>query len=175
MTCKLLFQFFVLLINKFRPHDGWLDMAIPFIAAYKAGATTVDSSITDDRIVYWYRQNLKSLDCSATDTCEVPANNASGNYFLGVPNGWQDMADSVFVVSLLKEAGSLTVNSGSNQQVFDAPAGAKLFTVPMGLGQQSFILSRNGAAVDGMSGASLKDITDVCNCGSKFPHSPGIV
>ena len=140
-------------------------MAIPFIAAYKAGAQTVNNYITDERIVYWYRQNLKTLDCSATDTCMVPANNDSGNYFIGVPNGWQDMADSVFVVSLLKEAGSLTINSGSNQQVVDAPAGAALFEVPLGLGQQSFILSRNGSPVSNMAGASLKDVTDVCNCG----------
>ena len=158
--------------NDTRPHDGWLDMVKPFIAAYKAGATSVDNYITNDQIVYWYRQNLKSLDCSATDTCEVPAPNASGNYFEGVPNGWQDMQDSVFVVSLLKEAGQLTVHSGSNSQAFNVPAGASLNEVAMGLGQQSFILSRNGAAVSGLSGASLKDITGVCNCGSKLPQSP---
>ena len=144
-------------------------MVKPFIAAYKAGASSVNNYITEDRIVYWYRQNPKSLDCSATDTCEVPINDPTGNYFVGKPNGAETMQDSVFVVSLLKSAGQLTVNSGSNKQTLNVPAGASINQVPMGLGQQSFILSRNGAAVPNMSGASLKDITNVCNCGSKYP------
>jgi hypothetical protein len=158
-------------INKLmmcRPHDGWLDLAVPYIAAYKAGATSVNSYITSDRIVYWYRQNLRDLNCDATDTCMVQANNGSGNYFIGKPNGYQDMADSVFVVTLLTAPAQLTVNSGSNSQTFNVPAGASSYQVNMGLGQQSFILKRNGAVVQNMEGASLKDITNVCNCGSKF-------
>lgn len=98
----------------------------------------------------------------------VSAPNSSGNYFIGKPNGYDSMADSVFVVTLLKEAGTLVVNSGSNTQSLQAPAGAASFEVNMGLGQQSFILERNGAAVQGLEGASLKDITDVCNCGSTY-------
>jgi hypothetical protein len=34
------------------PHDGWLDMAKPFIAAYKARSTSVGDHITDDQLVY---------------------------------------------------------------------------------------------------------------------------
>ena len=139
-------------------------MAKPFIAAYHAGATDVSSYIDSDQIVYWYRQNLKSLDCDATDTtANQPANNASGNYFEGRPDGWNTLEDSVFVVSLLRSAGSLTITSGSNSQTFDAPAGAAAFSVPMALGQQSFSLSRSGTSV--LSGTSLKEITAICNCG----------
>ena len=99
----------------------------------------------------------------------VPANNASGNYFYGKPYGYEVMDDSVFIVTLLKQPGTLIVNSGSNSQTLQAPAGAAAFEVSMGLGQQSFILERNGAVVQGLEGASLKDITNVCNCGSKSP------
>lgn len=43
------------------PHNAWLDMAKPFIAAYKARATSVNSYITQDQIIYWYRPNLRDL------------------------------------------------------------------------------------------------------------------
>jgi hypothetical protein len=146
-----------------RPHDGWLDLAKPFIAAFHAGATSVDSYITSDQLIYWYRPQPRLMDCDATDNCEVSANNASGNYFLGRPNGWEDMQDAVFVVSLLQSAGTVQVASGPNTGTFNAPAGASAFQVPMGFGPQSFSLSRNGNTV--LSGTSLKDIIDGCVCG----------
>jgi hypothetical protein len=70
-------------MSTIRPHDGWLDMAKPFISAFKAGATSVSNYITEDELIYWYRPTPRGEDCDATDTCMVPANNASGNYFLG--------------------------------------------------------------------------------------------
>lgn len=138
-------------------------MAKPFIAAYHAGAKTVDSYITSDQLIYWYRPTLRGLDCDATDTTMVPANNASGNYFEGRPDGWEDMEDSVFVVALLTSAGTVTVTSGGNTQSFDAPAGASAFQVDMQVGQQSFSLSRGSQTV--LSGTSLKDISSICICG----------
>ncbi|KAH8817117.1 putative alpha-1,3-glucanase/mutanase [Xylogone sp. PMI_703] len=145
------------------PHDGWLDMAKPFIAAYHAGATSVNSFITSDELIYWYRPTLRSLNCDATDTTMVPANNASGNYFEGRPNGWEDMQDAVFVVALLTAPGIVTVNSGGNVQSFNAPAGASAFQVNMQVGQQQFSLSRNGQTV--LNAVSLKNISPICICG----------
>ncbi|TVY62742.1 Mutanase [Lachnellula suecica] len=145
------------------PHDGWLDMAKPFIAAYHAGATSVNEYITSDELIYWYRPALRSLNCDSTDTTMAPANNDSGNYFEGKPNGWEDMEDTVFVVSLLTAAGTVTVNSGGNTQSFNAPAGASAFQVPMAVGQQQFSLIRGSSTV--LSGVSLKDISSVCICG----------
>ncbi|KAJ7744743.1 glycoside hydrolase family 71 protein [Mycena maculata] len=145
------------------PHDGWLEMAIPFIQAYKAGASSPNAYITSDQIIYWYRVAPKTLNCAATDTTEVPANNASGNYFEGLPNGWDSMMDDVFVVPLLTAAGTVVVNSGGTAYIFDAPAGASAFSVPFQVGAQSFALSRNGAEV--MSATSLKLIQNVCPCG----------
>ncbi|GAM36885.1 mutanase [Talaromyces pinophilus] len=146
------------------PHDGWLDLAKPFIAAFKAGATTVDSYITSDELIYWYRPTPKDVNCDATDTCMDPnASNSSGNYFIGRPNGYQTMEDSVFVVSLFTAAAEITVTSGGNSQTFQASAGANAFQVPMGVGTQTFSVTRNGATV--FQGTSLKQIIDGCVCG----------
>ncbi|KAL4792175.1 glycosyl hydrolase family 71-domain-containing protein [Aspergillus venezuelensis] len=145
------------------PHDGWMDMSKPFIAAYKAGATSVDSYITEDLLVYWYRPAPRGVNCDATDTCMVPANNGSGNYFNGRPNGWETMEDAVFVVTTLTEPATVTVNSGGNVEVFEAPAGASSFKVPMGVGSQAFSLSRNGEVF--RSDISLLPIIDGCICG----------
>ncbi|KAJ7479505.1 glycosyl hydrolase family 71-domain-containing protein [Mycena latifolia] len=143
---------------------AWLDMAKPFISAYKAGLTSPNSFITQDQIIYWYRPTLSSLNCDATDTTSnTPANNASGNYFEGRPDGWQSMQDAIFVVTLLKTAGTLTVSSGGNTQVFNAPVGAAAFSVPMAVGQQSFALARNGVNV--LAANSLKAVSNVCPCG----------
>jgi hypothetical protein len=138
-------------------------MSKPYIAAFKAGASDVKPYITEDELVYWYRPTLRAINCDATDTTMTDANNGSGNYFKGRPDGWQTMSDSVFVVSLLKTAGQVSVSSGGNTQNFNAPAGAAAWTVPMGVGQQKFALQRNGATV--MSATSLKDVNNVCPCG----------
>jgi hypothetical protein len=138
-------------------------MAKPFIQAYKAGANSVNSFITTDQIIYWYRIAPKNLNCDATDTTMQRANNASGNYFEGRPNGFDSMTDEVFVVTLLTAPGTVIVNSGGTAYTYSAPAGATAFAVPFHVGAQSFALRRNGTQV--MAATSLKLIQDVCPCG----------
>jgi hypothetical protein len=133
------------------PHTGWLEMAKPFITAYKAGEKT--PTITEDKLVYWYRPTLKSLDCDATDTVGAR------------PDGYETLEDALFVVALLTEAGKVSVSSGSNSQTFEAPAGASAWSVEMGVGQQKFSLEKGGQTV--LSATSLKDVVDVCPCGCK--------
>lgn len=145
------------------PHDGWRDLAKPFIAAYKAGSQSVNEYIKDDKVIYWYRPTPRTVNCDSTDNTMKAGNNDSGNYFNGKPNGWQDMQDSVFVVSLLKSAGSIEVTSGKNTKTFNAQAGASSFKLDMGVGQQKFTLTRDSKQV--LSGTSRKDITDTCPCG----------
>ncbi|KAI9146889.1 Mutanase [Paramyrothecium foliicola] len=146
------------------PHLGWLELSKPFIAAYKARATSVNSFIQKDQVIYWYRRTLNSLNCDATDTTAGrPANNASGNYFMGRPDGWQTFEDVVYVVTLLREAGTVTVRSGGNTKTQNVPAGANIFTVPAGVGAQTFELKRGANVV--LSGRSLMDISNVCPCG----------
>lgn len=148
------------------PHTGWLEMAKPFIAAYKAGDKSPAKHIKDDKIVYWYRPTLKSLDCDKTDTTMADIAKPNENYFKGRPNGADSMQDAVFVVSLLKEPGKIVVNSGKQSKTFDAPAGASAFQVPMGVGKQTFQLTRDGKQI--LNEASLRDITDTCPCGCKI-------
>ncbi|KAJ0413050.1 glycoside hydrolase [Aspergillus carlsbadensis] len=147
------------------PHtdDGaskWVNDMQPFIAAYKDGAISVDNYITEDRLVYWYRPAPRNVNCDVTDTCMLPANNNSGNYFYGRPDGWETLEDAVFVVTTLTEPATVTVNSGGNIHVFEAPAGASAFKVPMGVGSQAFSISRYGQVIQ--SGVSLKPIIDGC-------------
>ncbi len=138
-------------------------MAKPFIAAYKAGSKSVGDHITSDQIIYWYRPTLKSANCDSTDNTMKPADDSTGNFFQGLPNGADSVSDSVFVVALLTAAGTVTVSSGSNTQTFVGKAGANAWAVNMGTGKQSFSLTRGGATV--LSGTSLKDISADCICG----------
>lgn len=103
------------------------------------------------------------MNCDATDTCMVPANNGSGNYFMGRPDGWQSMQDAIFVVSLLQFPATVQVNSGGTLYQYDAPVGAYAQQVPMQVGTPSFTVLRNGNQV--LSGTSLKPIINGCVCG----------
>lgn len=139
-------------------------MSKPFIAAYKAGETSALKYITDEKLIYWYRPTPRDINCDATDTTmQGSPNNASGNFFRGRPNGWESMVDEVFVVSLLKNPARVLVQSGNQSQAFQAPAGISAYSVPMGVGQQKFAVTREGQTV--LSGTSLKDIVDSCVCG----------
>lgn len=139
-------------------------MSKPFIAAYKAGVSSPDKYITDEKLIYWYRPTPKSLNCDATDiTMEGNPNNSSGNFFRGRPNGWESMADAVFVVALLKSPAQVKVQSGNQSQTFQAPAGISAYSAPMGVGSQRFAVQRDGKPV--LEGTSLKDIVDTCVCG----------
>ena len=157
---------FLKLTRMFRPHDGFLTMAKPFIDAWKAGEDT--PTITSDEITYWYRVAPRDINCDATDTTMQPANNASGNYFMGRPNGWETMTDSVFVVALLTAPGEIIVNSGGNEYIYNAPVGASAFEVPMGIGSQYFALQRSGSIV--ISATSLREIKNECPCGYSSIH-----
>jgi hypothetical protein len=139
-------------------------MSRPFIAAYKAKASSADNFISDEKLIYWYRPTHKSVNCDATDTTmQGNPNNSSGNFFRGSPDGADSMEDSIFVVSLLKSAASLTVQSGDHSQEIQLSTGIGAYSVPMGVGKQKFTLTRGGKPI--LSGTSLKDISDTCVCG----------
>lgn len=73
------------------------------------------------------------------------------------------MKDEVFVVTLLKEAGSLTMNVAGEEKTVDVPAGAAINSIAMAPGKVSFSLSRGGSKV--LEGASPMQILDHCPCG----------
>ncbi|KAJ6050645.1 CAZyme family GH71 [Penicillium canescens] len=146
------------------PHDGWLDVAKPFIDAFKQGASSPDEFVTSDKLVYWYRPNPREIYCGVTDTCMSEADNSSGNYFIGRPDGWQQLNDSVFVVSLLTSAATVRVSSGGNVYSYEAPLGVSAKEVSMGLGPQSFAVIRGGQTI--LSGTGTTEITDECVYGA---------
>lgn len=146
-----------------RPHSGWLDMSKPFIAAFKAGVSSPESFITSDELIYWYRPAPRDINCDLTDTCMASANNGSGNYFIGRPNGWESMKDSVFVVSLLQAPASVQVNTGGAIFDYVAPVGAYAREIPMKVGVQGFSVVRAGQII--LSGTSLKPVINDCVCG----------
>ncbi|KAF4126924.1 Glycosyl hydrolase family 71 [Geosmithia morbida] len=146
-----------------RPHSGFLDMARPFIAAYRAGSSDVSAHITDDSLVYWFRTTLKDVDCDSTDTTMADGNNSTGNYFHGRPNGWDTAQDKVYVVTLLTAPATLSMTSGDRTDTVDVPAGAAISSVDMAPGTVHLTLSRDGANIfDADAGAQ---VVDSCPCG----------
>lgn len=124
-------------------------MAKLYIRAYKAGRTEIEVKEGEEKLIYWHRPTPKGVTCS-DDT-------------LGKPNGWELLTDEVFVVALLKTPGTVSVTSGGVVKEFQAPAGASLHTMGMGVGKQTFKLGRNGTEVFGA--VSGRDVVDRCVCG----------
>ncbi|TFB03371.1 Mutanase [Trichoderma ghanense] len=127
------------------PHDGWRDIYKPYIAAYKAGASS--PTVQADELVYWYRPTPHGAQCSSDP--------------LGIPRGAELMDDLVFVSTLLTQPAQLTVTSGNVAPVtVNADAGIHVFNFTMGVGKQSFSLSRGGRQI--LGGQSAKDISSSC-------------
>ncbi|GMK53453.1 hypothetical protein CspeluHIS016_0100390 [Cutaneotrichosporon spelunceum] len=126
------------------PHDAMLDLAAPFITAFKVGAS--EPSVEKEGIVYWYRPHLKAVNCDSTDNVGTK------------PLGWEFVKDSVFVAAMTKSGGTLKVTSGGNAPVsFQAKGGVEVFEVPMGVGAQSFELSTVGGSTSGKSNLTISD------------------
>ncbi|KAJ7726597.1 glycoside hydrolase family 71 protein [Mycena olivaceomarginata] len=89
------------------PHDAWRDVAQVYISAFKSGAST--PTVTTDELVYYYRPNPKGTTCSDTVAPQ--------------PTGYQYDDDFVFVIALLKSAGTVTITSGSkrSEAIFPLP------------------------------------------------------
>lgn len=128
-------------------HTAMLDMAVPYINAFKAGQTTV--TVQDEMLVYWYRPHLKSAECDSTDLCGAK------------PTGWDFLEDSVFVTAMTISGGTVTVTSGSNAAVTTTVgAGVQIFQVPMGVGTQSFSFQTNS----GGSGSGSGNVSISADC-----------
>ena len=127
------------------PHDGWRIISKPYIEAYKAGESS--PTVESDQLVYWYRPTPKDVTCS--------------NDPLGPPDGVEMLSDSIFVTTLLTEPATLTVTSGSNDEAsVEVDAGIVTSNFTMGVGSQSFSVTRGGNEI--MGGEGGLDITDEC-------------
>lgn len=125
------------------PHDAWRNLFKPYIAAYKSGAKT--PTVEADEVVYWYRPTPKGVVCSGDN--------------LSAPNGADMLSDSIFVATMLTSPATLTVQSGDNAPVsIDVPAGIVTSNVSMGVGAQSFAVTRDGQTIlSGQGGLNVKD------------------
>ncbi|KAJ5164469.1 uncharacterized protein N7500_006299 [Penicillium coprophilum] len=125
------------------PHDGWRNLFKPYISAYKSGAKS--PTVEADEVVYWYRPTPKGVVCTG-DT-------------LSAPMGAHMLSDSIFVATMLTSPATLTVQSGNNAPVsIDVPAGIVTSSVAMGVGGQSFKVTRNGQTIlSGQGGLAVKN------------------
>lgn len=127
------------------PHDAWRDLYKPYIQAYKAGEDS--PTIDTEELVYWYRPTPKGVTCS--------------NDTLPPPNGRDMLSDTIFVATMLKDNATLTITSGSNQPVsVEVGPGIVTTNVTMGVGAQSFSVSRNNKTI--LSGNGGLNVTDEC-------------
>ncbi|KAH8928031.1 glycoside hydrolase family 71 protein [Atractiella rhizophila] len=124
-------------------HTAWQDVMVPYINAFKAGSTT--PSVSSDELVYYYRTSPKDASCSDP----VPK-----------PTGYQYDGDLIFVTALLTSPGTVIITSGSTSTSINVAAGIHTVSAPMGIGVQSFGLTRNGATV--LSGTSPKQVDSSC-------------
>ncbi|KAH8914174.1 carbohydrate-binding module family 20 protein, partial [Atractiella rhizophila] len=125
------------------PHDGWQDVAKPYITAFKNGASA--PTVSTEEIVYYYRTSPKSAAC---------------NDAVGRPTGADFDADEVFATVLVTATSNIVITSGSNTVTRTVSAGIHTVSGPMGVGTQSFQVQRNGVNV--LSGTSPKQITSTC-------------
>ncbi|KAJ6510689.1 glycoside hydrolase [Mycena sanguinolenta] len=127
------------------PHDAWRRVMQPYIAAYKAGAST--PIVDADGLVYWYRPTPKGVKCT--------------NDPLPAPNGIDLLTDAIFVTTMLTELANLTVTSGSQAPVtISVGPGVVTNNFTMGVGSQTFALSRNGVQI--LGGVGGLEIADTC-------------
>lgn len=83
------------------------------------------------------------------------------NDTLPAPNGVDLLSDTVFVATMLKENATLTITSGSEAAVsIEVGPGIVTNNVTMGLGTQSFSVSRNNKTI--LSGDGGLKISDEC-------------
>jgi glucan endo-1,3-alpha-glucosidase len=141
-------------------HTAHLEFAVPYIKAFKSGSRT--PVIEQDMLVYWYRPHLKSASCDATDNVGSK------------PDGWDMVADEVFVATMTKNGGSFTATSGGNGGVtHEAAAGVQIFRIPMGVGEQKFTFTAGGQSEDGTS--SIPISADCWNGVYNFNYHSGSI
>jgi glucan endo-1,3-alpha-glucosidase len=130
------------------PHTAWLDTLPYFISYYKNG---VAPAVTKDTVVYWYRPFLKNSGASADPYGQPQVANKDTSLSSYTPS--QVLADSIFVVTILRSPGTVRVTSGGTTVTKNVPAGVNFFSTPLSSGGQSVTLLRNDATLCTNTGA----------------------
>jgi len=120
-------------------HKGYLELSKRYISWYKSGQ---QPAITNDSVYYFYRSHPKDLVASNTNDAPV---------------GWRegDIADQIYVTTVLTSPAQVVITSGRTVTTNSVPAGISCFRTAFNPGSQSFILSRSGAAVASVQGPDI--------------------
>ena len=114
-------------------HAGHAELNKYYIQWWKTGQPP---AIEEDKLFYFYKNQFH--DAQALN----PGGFENGNF---VPA--RQLADKIYVTTMLTAAARLTIHSGSKTTVYDVPAGIHHWDADMGAGTQHFNLVRNGKAV----------------------------
>lgn len=112
-------------------HVAYLDASRYYIDWYKTGSPP---QINRDQVFYCYRLHPKSVEGRIKPNAEEK----------GKPSRADALRDSVFVTCFLKASATLTVYSGDTRARFDLAAGVHHLETPAALGEQRFVLERDG-------------------------------
>lgn len=129
-------------------HVAYLDASRYYIDWFKTG---VQPPITKDRLFYFYRPEPKSAVGQHLTRSEIER---------GVQNiqGVVALQDKLFVTTFLTAPAKLTIYSGRKVQTFDLPTGIQHLDTPYELGQQRFVLQRDGKVlIDKVGEFEVKD------------------
>lgn len=129
-------------------HVAYLDASRYYIDWFKTG---VQPTITDDQLFYFYRPEPKSAAGQHLTRSEIER---------GIQNiqGAITLQDKLFVTTFLTAPARLTIYSGKKMQAFNLSVGIQHIDMPYELGQQRFVLQRDGKVlIDKVSEFEIKD------------------
>ena len=115
-------------------HTAYLDASRYYIQWFKTG---IPPAIKRDELHYFYRLHPKTIQGRVKP----------GEDALGRPGGADALHDSVFATCFLKAPARLEITSGGIAAGFDLKAGVQQVETPFALGEQRFVLKRNGVVV----------------------------
>jgi hypothetical protein len=105
-------------------HSSWLDVLPTYINAYKSGKSAISGADVDaDQLVYWYRTHPASCGSLANTTGNNPA-------YQNKMDAVKMTYDAVFVTTLAKQAGTVTVTIGSSTETQNVNPGVTLLAFP---------------------------------------------
>ena len=149
-------------------HDGFREATRYFIEWFKTGK---QPAVKRERILYAYRLHTK---------------NAFGHPFpgqptLAKPRGVENLVDGLHVLAFLEKPAELLVRMGSRSERLEVSGGMNLMSVPMGIGEVSFEVVRDGAVIaekngefpisDTDGGGNYNTLTGEILIGTSSPNS----
>ena len=133
-------------------HAGYLEVAKPYIAAYKS---RTQPSVNQDALFYFYRTHSWYLKPLNTNDPPVA-------WCIG------DLSDVIYTTVLLTAPASLVVSSGGQLTTNSLVAGTNFVRTPFTAGTQKFTVQRGGKTVLSTQGPDILAQVEVWDC---FPAS----